>query len=197
MDSGVRMACNPGLFNPTEVGMWRDILKYGAIAGLVVAAVMIVGFWSAGGDMPHGWLGMAIGYATMLLALSAVFMGIKHHRDVAGGGVIRFWPAFGMGLGISFVAALFYVAAWELVQATIITDFAGSYADSVITAQKAKGVDAAALAKLTAEMEAFKVQYADPMFRLPMTFSEIFPVGVLVSLVSALVLRNPRVLPAR
>ena len=177
--------------------MWRDILKYGAIAGLVVAAVMIVGFWSAGGDMPHGWLGMAIGYATMLLALSAVFMGIKHHRDVAGGGVIRFWPAFGMGLGISFVAALFYVAAWELVQATIITDFAGSYADSVIAAQKAKGVDAATLAKLTAEREAFKVQYADAMFRLPMTFAEIFPVGVLVSLVSALVLRNPRVLPAR
>ena len=197
MDSGVRMACNPGLFNPTEVGMWRDILKYGAIAGLVVAAVMIVGFWSAGGDMPHGWLGMVIGYATMLLALSAVFMGIKHHRDVAGGGVIRFWPAFAMDLGISFVAALFYVAAWELVQATIISDFAGSYADSVIAPQKAKGVDAAALAQLTAEMEAFKVQYADPMFRLPMTFSEIFPVGVLVSLVSALVLRNPRVLPAR
>src|SRR3546814_12654255 len=35
------------------------------------------------------------------------------------------------------------------------------------------------------------------MFRLPMTFVEIFPVGVLVSLVSAAVLRNPRVLPAR
>ena len=197
MDSGVRMACNPGLFNQTEVGMWRDILKYGAIAGLVVAAVMIVGFWSAGGDMPHGWRGMAIGYATMLLALSAVFMGIKHHRDVAGGGVIRFWPAFGMGLGISFVAALFYVAAWELVQATIVEDFAGSYGASVIAAEKAKGIDPAALAKLTADMEAFKVQYADPMFRLPMTFAEIFPVGVLVSLVSALVLRNPRVLPAR
>ena len=67
----------------------------------------------------------------------------------------------------------------------------------MIAAQKAKGVDAAALAKLTAEMEAFKVQYADPMFRLPVTFSEIFPVGVLVSLVSARVLRDPRVLPAR
>jgi len=177
--------------------MGRDILKYGAIAGVVVAAVMIVGFWSAGGDMPHGTLGMAIGYATMLLALSAVFVGVKHHRDVAGGGVIRFWPAFGMGLGISFVAALFYVAAWELVQATIVDDFAGSYAKSVIAAQQAKGVDAAALAKLKAEMAAFKVQYADPLFRLPMTFAEIFPVGVLVSLVSALVLRNPRVLPAR
>ena len=177
--------------------MGRDILKYGVIAGLVVAAGMWGTLLAFGDEMPHGMLGMALGYLTMLVALSAVAMGIKHHRDVDRGGVINFWPAFGMGLGISFVAALFYVAAWELVQATIITDFAGSYADSVIAAQKAKGVDAAALAKLTAEMEAFKVQYADPMFRLPMTFSEIFPVGVLVSLVSALVLRNPRVLPAR
>ena len=176
--------------------MWRDIVKYGVIAGLVVGLSMIVSFWATGGEMPHGWLGMAVGYATMLVAFSAVFVGIKHQRDVAGGGVIKFWPAFGMGLAISFIAALFYVAAWELVQATIIDDFAGSYGESVIAAQKAKGVDAAALAKLTAEMEAFKVQYADPMFRLPMTFAEIFPVGLLVSLVSALVLRNPRALPA-
>ena len=177
--------------------MWRDIVKYGVIAGLVVALVMIVGFWSAGGDMPHGGIGMAIGYATMLVAFSAVFMGIKHQRDVGGGGVIKFWPAFGMGLGISFIAALFYVGAWEFVQATIVEDFAGSYGASVIAAEKAKGIDPAALAKLTADMEAFKTQYANPLFRLPMTFAEIFPVGVLVSLVSALVLRNPRVLPAR
>jgi len=177
--------------------MWRDIVKYGVIAGLVVGVSMVASFWATDGQMPHGWLGMAVGYATMLVAFSAVFVGIKHQRDVAGGGVIRFWPAFGMGLGISFIAALFYVGAWELVQATIVDDFAGSYGASVIAAEKAKGIDPAALAKLTAEMAAFKTQYADPMFRLPMTFSEIFPVGVLVSLISALVLRNPRVLPAR
>ncbi len=46
-------------------------------------------------------------------------------------------------------------------------------------------------------METFKAQYANPLFRLPMTFIEIFPVGVLVSLISAAILRNPRVLPAR
>ena len=177
--------------------MWRDIVKYGVIAGLVVGVSMIASFWATGGHMPHGWLGMAVGYATMLVAFSAVFVGIKHQRDVAGGGVIRFWPAFGMGLAISFIAALFYVGAWELVQATIVDDFVGSYAESLIAAEKAKGADAAALAKLAADMDAFKVQYANPLFRLPMTFAEIFPVGVLVSLVSALVLRNPRVLPAR
>ena len=177
--------------------MWRDIVKYGVIAGLVVGVSMVASFWATDGQMPHGWRGMAVGYATMLVAFSAVFVGIKHQRDVAGGGVIRFWPAFGMGLGISFIAALFYVGAWEFVQATIVEDFAGSYGASVIAAEKAKGIDPAALAKLTADMEAFKTQYANPLFRLPMTFAEIFPVGVLVSLVSALVLRNPRVLPAR
>ena len=46
-------------------------------------------------------------------------------------------------------------------------------------------------------MEQFKVQYANPLFRLPMTFIEIFPVGVLVSLFAAALLRNPRFMAAR
>ncbi|MEO8367067.1 MAG: DUF4199 domain-containing protein [Pseudoxanthomonas sp.] len=177
--------------------MWRDILKYGVIAGLVVGGSMYATIAAFDGQMPHGAMGMALGYATMLVAFSAVFVGIKHHRDVGLGGVIRFWPAFAVGLAISFIASVFYVVSWELAQATLIPDFARHYAETVIAQQKADGVDAAALAKLTADMETFKLQYANPLFRLPMTFVEIFPVGVLVSLVSALVLRNPRVLPAR
>jgi hypothetical protein len=89
------------------------------------------------------------------------------------------------------------VAAWEAVQAMTHMDFATSYANAIIGSEKAKGASAETLAKLTADMEAFKVQYANPMFRLPMTFVEIFPVGVLVSLVSAGLLRNSRFLPAR
>lgn len=177
--------------------MGRNILKYGVIAGLVVAAGMWGTLLAFGGAMPHGWFGMALGYLSMLVAFSAVFVGIKHHRDVDRGGVIRFWPAFGLGLGISAVAAVFYVLAWELAQATVVHDFAGQYAASAIAQAKADGADAAELAKLGAQMESFKTLYADPLFRLPMTFVEIFPVGVLVSLVSAAVLRNPRVLPAR
>lgn len=177
--------------------MGRDILKYGVVAGLVVAGGMWGTLLAFRGAMPHGMLGMALGYLTMLVALSAVFVGIKRHRDVDRGGVIRFWPAFGMGLAISAIAGVFYVLAWELAQATVVPDFAAHYAASTIASAKAEGLDAAALAKLTAQMEAFKVQYADPLFRLPMTFAEIFPVGVLVSLVSAALLRNPRVLPAR
>ena len=176
--------------------MLRTIVKYGVIAGLVVGAFEFATFVAFSG-MPPLKYGMAIGYTTMLVALSAVFVGIKRYRDVDRGGVIGFWPAFGIGLGISSIAGIFYVAAWEGVQAATHMDFATSYAKAIIASEQAKGASAEALAKLQSDMAAFKVQYADPMFRLPMTFVEIFPVGVLVSLVSAGLLRNRRFLPAR
>jgi hypothetical protein len=176
--------------------MLRTILKYGVIAGLVVGGFELLTFTAFPG-MPPLKYGMVIGYTTMLIALSAVFVGIKRHRDVDRGGVIGFWPALGVGLGVSFIAGIFYVITWEAVQAMTHMGFATSYSNAIIASEKAKGASAEALAKLTADMEAFKVQYADPMFRLPMTFAEIFPVGVLVSLVSAGLLRNSRFLPAR
>jgi Protein of unknown function (DUF4199) len=176
--------------------MLRTILKYGVIAGLVVGGFELVTFVVFSG-MPPLKYGMVIGYTTMLIALSAVFVGIKRHRDVDRGGVIGFWAALGVGLGVSFIAGIFYVAAWEAVQTMTHMDFATSCAQAIIASEKAKGASAPALAKLSADMETFKVQYANPMFRLPMTFVEIFPVGVLVSLVSAGLLRNSRFLPAR
>jgi len=176
--------------------MLKTIFKYGVIAGLVVGGFEVVTVVVFSG-MPPLKYGMVVGYTTMLIALSAVFVGIKRHRDVDRGGVIGFWPAFGIGLGISFIAGIFYVVAWEAVQAATHMDFAGSYAKAMIESEKAKGVSAEALAKLSDDMARFKVQYADPMFRLPMTFVEIFPVGVLVALFSAGLLRNRRFLPAR
>lgn len=173
--------------------MLRRILGYGTIAGL------IVGGWLFGVtiafDGPVG--GMLIGYLSMLIALSAVFVGIKRHRDVALGGVIKFWPALMMGLGISVVAGVFYVVAWEAAIAIKHLDYGTIYADLMIEQARAKGTSGPALDKVIAEMERFKAQYADPLYRIPMTFAEIFPVGVLVSLVSAALLRNPGFLPAR
>jgi hypothetical protein len=176
--------------------MLSTIVRYGLIAGLIVGCALF-SISVAFDGMPPLDYGMALGYLTMLIALSAVFVGIKRHRDRDRGGVIRFWPAFGMGLGISLIAGLFYVLAWEASLTVIDGNFADIFANAMIERQKAKGIDAAALAKLTGEMAQFKVQYANPLFRIPMTFAEIFPVGVLVSLVSAALLRNPRVLPAR
>jgi hypothetical protein len=172
------------------------MLVYGLVAGLVVAIPMNVMMLALHDHPPLAW-GMLFGYATMLIALSAVFVGIKRYRDRELGGVIGFWPALGLGLGISVVAGIIYVLAWELSLAITHTDFASAYANTLIAEKRAAGLSGDALAKLTAEMDVFKTQYANPLYRMAMTFSEIFPVGVLVSLISAGLLRNRRFLSAQ
>ena len=175
--------------------MLRKILTYGIIAGVIVAVPLFSLVLT--GASPDGIWGMVIGYLTMLVALSTVFVAIKRRRDEDLGGVIRFWHAFGYGLAISVVAGIFYVVAWEASLAVMNHDFAASYAASLIEQERARGASAVEISKLNADMEEFKRQYADPLFRLPMTFAEIFPVGLLVSLVSAALLRNSRFLPNR
>ncbi len=176
--------------------MIRLILTYGAIAGVFVGAVLFGVTVAMQGHPPSPW-GMAFGYLVMLVALSAVFVAIKRRRDVDLGGVIRFWPAFGLGIGISVVAGILYVLAWEAALAVTQVDFIGEYSRFLIEQERARGASPAALAKIAADMAKLRTDYADPLYRLPMTFTEIFPVGVLVSLVSAGLLRNSRFLPAR
>ncbi len=176
--------------------MLRNMMFYGIIAGVIVA-IPTFGLTVSLKDHPPEQFGMLIGYTIMLVALSAIFMAIKRQRDIDGGGVIRFWPGFALGLGISAIAGIFYAISWEAALAVTGMDFAGDYARYLIDQQKAAGISGAKLAKFVAEMEAFKQQYANPLWRLPMTFAEIFPVGALVSLVSAGLLRNSRFLPAR
>jgi len=177
--------------------MLKKILSCGLLAGLIAGGVLSAFVLLPGEHGAPGAWAMLVGYLSMLLGLSLVFVAIKRHRDSTLGGAIRFWPAFALGLGVSFVASVVYALAWEAALAISGIDFAGGYAHAVIEQQKAKGVSGEALAELAADMEAFKASYAHVSYRLPMSFAEIFPVGVIVSLISAAVLRNPRVLPAK
>ena len=177
--------------------MIHKILLWGTVAGLIVGSILFGTTVAMADDPPSMGIGMAIGYTAMLIALSAIFVGVKRHRDEALGSVVRFWRAFAMGLGISFVASMFYVLAWEAALAVTGMDYIGEYAKHQIEQRKAAGVSAAELAKYVAEMEGFKTQYANPLFRMPMTFTEIFPVGVLVSLITAGLLRKSTFLPAK
>lgn len=174
------------------------ILSYGLVAGLFVGTSLLVTTWALK-DVPlaENHLGMILGYASMLIALSVIFVAIKRRRDIDNGGVIKFLPAFLMGLGISAVAGIIYALAWEVTLAVTGFDFAAVYADAMIESAKLKGVSGTELDKIVAETNSFIEMYANPLFRIPITFTEIFPVGLLVSLVSALLLRNSRFMPAR
>lgn len=176
--------------------MLKLILTYGLIAAAIVCVPLFSIILIVGCNPNSPW-SMAIGYLTMLIALSVIFLAVKRVRDTMRGGVIGFWPAFGIGIGISAVAGVIYVLAWDATVALGHLDFANDYAQAMIAHEKAKGMTGPALDHFVADMEAFKRQYANPLWRWPMSFMEIFPVGLLVSLVTAAILRNPRVLPAR
>ena len=127
----------------------------------------------------------------------AVFVGVKAYRDGALGGVIRFLPAFGMGLGISLVAAVFYVLAWEAAMAVTGADFAAAWTQYTLDQKRAEGASAAELARVAAEMADFAKMYANRWIRMAMTMTEILPVGILVSAICAALLRRPQFMPAR
>ncbi len=178
----------------TFVAMLRIIAIWGAVAGAIVTAP----FFLLTAVDPTGRLnvGALFGYLIMLLAFSLVFVGVKQARD-GRGGVIGFLPALGVGLGISLVASVIYVIGWEITLAVTHDGFAAAYATDMVDKAKAGGASAAHLAQVVAQMQAFRVQYANPLFRLPITFSEVFPVGAVIALISAALLRESRFMPAR
>ena len=98
---------------------------------------------------------------------------------------------------ISTVASLIYAIGWEICLAYGNFDFADFYSKMMIDAARAKGATEAELQKVIADAQSFVTMYRNPLFRIPITFIEMFPVGILISLISAALLRNPRLLPAR
>lgn len=174
--------------------MTRIILVHGLVAGLIIIAGIIATIVFAG-DQPHGniWLGFLI----MFLGMSAVFVGVKQYRDQQLGGVIRFWPAWGVGLAIALIAALAYVLIWEVYLAMTGYQFMEQYAAADLAARRVDGLAGQAYSDLERYYAGIVESYRSPLYRLPMTFSEIAPVGVIVSFVSAVLLRNARFLPAR
>jgi hypothetical protein len=169
------------------------ILRYGVVAGLIVAIPMLYQMLVRG-ELAESLL---LGYSIMIVALTAVFLGVKQYRDKKLGGVIRFLPALGVGLAISTVACLFYVVAWEISLAFSDFDFARFYSNMMVEAAKARNASPAEIQQAAVEAEKFAKMYGNPLVRMPITFIEMFPVGVLISLISAGLLRNSRFLPAR
>lgn len=178
--------------------MIRRIFTYGLIAALLVGGVMIGGSmsWAYSGEPPPS-NGMIVGYLTQLVALTLVFLGVKAHRDKALGGVIKFFPALGMGLAISAVATLGWIVAWEIILATSNLDFGAMMKEQMVAQAQAKGASDAEIQKAIADADSFAAMYANPPIRWSISFIEMFPAGVLVSLASAALLRNRRFLPAR
>ena len=104
--------------------------------------------------------------------------------------------ALGVGLGISAIACAFYVLGWEAYLWSTDYTFMAKFTASQLAKMQAAGASAADIAKFKADMAGYAELYARPLTRMLVTLSEIAPVALLVSLISAGLLRNPRFMPA-
>ncbi|NND06686.1 MAG: DUF4199 domain-containing protein [Saprospiraceae bacterium] len=169
--------------------MQRIVLRHGIIAGLILAGALLLStqFMDA---MTDHVLGQVIGYLTMLVALSFIFVGIKRYRDLALEGKITFKRALLVGLYISLIASIFYVATWMIITELILTDWMDQYAVSYLEGLVSNEASEAEIEEGRVLMQRYKEMYENPWKKMGVTFLEIFPVGLLVSLVAALILKR-------
>jgi len=121
-----------------------------------------------------------------------VFVGIRSYRENLGGGSITFGRAFKVGILITLMASAFYVVTWQIIYYGFIPDFEKKYSEVVVKKLKDKGATPAQVAVKEREMADFSRLYKNPLVNIGFTFLEVFPVGLVVTLVSAGFLRRKR-----
>jgi amino acid transporter len=168
------------------------------LAGAIISVFLVIGMalWEQTRKIVANEL---VGYAMMVIALAMIFFGVKSYRDNYQNGMIRFWKGFQVGLLIALIASLMYAITWETymqVRPASSVAFLDYYAECQIAKMKEKGASAAEIDREVKKMDDFKKLYGNPAIRFGMTLMEILPVGIVITLISAAVLRKKEVLPA-
>jgi hypothetical protein len=170
--------------------MKRIVLTFGLIAGALLSLMMVVN--TAFIDQIGFDRGEVIGYTTMVLAFLMVFFGIRSYRDHVAGGTIRFGKAFRVGILIALIASACYVVTWQIIYYQMMPDFVERYAAHMLEKARKLGATQQELAAKAAEMARFRELYRNPFINAGITFIEVFPIGLVMTLVSAGILGRRR-----
>jgi len=168
--------------------MKKTVLTFGLISGAILAAMMLV-------TIPFadriGWeKGEILGYTTIVLSALLVFFGVRSYRENVGGGRLTFGRAFAVGILITLISSACYVGTWEIVYYKFMPDFADKYAAHLVERAKASGASQQKIDETKRQAKQFKQMYDKPLFNVALTFMEVFPIGLVVTLLSAGILRK-------
>ena len=169
--------------------MKKTVWTFGLIGGAVMAAFMIATLPFANAFDEHS---LIVGYAGIVAGFLLVYFGVRSYRDNVLGGTIGFGRAFGAGLLIATIASLCYVATWEVMYYRFMPDFYSKYGQTVVDQARKSGRSEAELARTKSAMDAMAKSAENPLWVAATTFVEPFPVGLVIALISAGVLRRKR-----
>ncbi len=168
--------------------MKKTVLTFGLISGLMISVLMGGSLLIA--DKIGSGHSMALGYTIMVASFLLVYFGIRSYRDNALAGQISFGRAFACGILITLITTVCYVAMWEILYFNFMPHFMDSYFAAQIHRIQSSGLDPATIAAQVAAIERSQQLYQNPLVNIAYTFMEPLPVGVLITLISAAILRR-------
>lgn len=177
--------------------MKKIVLTFGLIAGAVLSLMMVVSCTLLNRDTIDFGKAEIIGYTTMIISFLLVFFGIRSYRENVGGGTITFGRAVAVGVLIIAIASVCYVIAWQVIYYNIAPDFMDRMTAYQIEEMRADGESEAKIAAHKQKMDSFTRLYKNPFVNAAVTFIEPFPVGLIVTLISAAILRRRSEPPAQ
>lgn len=172
--------------------MTKNIIIYGLISGIVVSTIMLFSLnyiSHCEGSVDYN-TSMLIGYASMLLAFSLVYVGIRNYRDKYLGGVISFGKAFKTGLLMVLITSTIYVLSWLVYYYFFNPDFFEKYSAMELGRLKASGANQLKIDEESKKMTDMVAMMKNPLMNAIMAYVEILPVGLIVTLISSLILKR-------
>jgi len=168
--------------------MKKSVLTFGVIAGIMISVLMDLSLLlSKKIDSGHS---MMLGYTIMVASFLLIYFGIRSYRDNELGGQISFGRAFACGILITLITSVFYVVSWEILYFNFMPHFMDGYFAGQIRHVQASGLDSATIAARVAAIQHSQELYQNPLVNAAYTFIEPFPVGLIITLISAAVLRR-------
>lgn len=167
--------------------MKKIVLIFGFISGAIVSVMMALALFFQDKIGTHS---LVIGYTSIVLAMLLTYFGIRSYRDNVGKGQITFAKAFAVGISIAVISCLCYVATWEVIFYKYMPDFMDKYTAHRIEELKSSGENPVVVQQKIEKLNAMKESYKNPLVNMAMTFIEPFPVGLVIALISAAVLRR-------
>jgi Protein of unknown function (DUF4199) len=171
-----------------ELHMKKTVLTFGLIAGLIISVLMNASLLLA--NKIGSGHSMMLGYTIMVASFLLVYFGVRSYRDNELGGQISFGRAFSCGILITLITTVFYVVSWEIIFFNFMPHFMDGYFAAQIHRVQAAGLDTATTAARVTAIQHSQQMYQNPLVNAAYTFIEPLPVGLIITLISAAVLRR-------
>jgi hypothetical protein len=168
--------------------MKKIVLTFGLISGLTISILMCGSLLLADKIGTHH--SMLLGYTIMVASFLLIYFGIRSYRDDNLAGRISFGRAFACGALITLITTVCYVVAWEVLYFNFMPHFMDGYFAAQINKVQSAGLDPATAAAQVAAIRHSQQLYQNPLVNMAYTFMEPLPVGLLITLISAVLLRR-------